>query len=91
MENYQQYHYLSDDYVFGYFAYSFSKSQNPDVVFLIKGEMIADLQDAGKSPDEKQRFTLRRIILTIQLLIILFQNLYYGYILIKMYQASLLY
>ena len=24
--------------------------------------MIADLQDAGKSPDEKQRFTIRRII-----------------------------
>ena len=28
--------------------------------------MIADLQDAGKSPDEKQRFTIRRIILIIE-------------------------
>ena len=35
-------------------AYSFSISQNPDLVLLIKGELIADLQDAGKSPDEKQ-------------------------------------
>ena len=47
-------------------AYSFSKSQNLDLVFLIKGEMNADLQDAGKSPDEKQRFTIRRIILIIE-------------------------
>ena len=47
-------------------AYSYSKSQNPDLVFLIKGEMIADLQDAGKSPDEKQRFTIRIIILIIE-------------------------
>ena len=28
--------------------------------------MIADLQDAGKSLDEKQRFTIRRIILIIE-------------------------
>ena len=28
--------------------------------------MIADLQDDGKSPDEKQRFTIRRIILIIE-------------------------
>ena len=35
-------------------------------LFLIKGEMIADLQDAGKSPDENQRFTIRRIILIIE-------------------------
>ena len=28
--------------------------------------MIADLQDAGKSPDEKQRFTIRRIVLIIE-------------------------
>ena len=47
-------------------AYSFSKSQNPDLVSLIKGEMIADLQDAGKLPDKKQRFTIRRIILLIE-------------------------
>ena len=40
--------------------------QNLDLVFLIKGEMIADLQDAGKSPDKKQRFTIRRIILIIE-------------------------
>ena len=30
--------------------------------FLIKGEMIADLQDAGKTPDKEQRFTIRKII-----------------------------
>ena len=29
-------------------------------------EIIADLQDAGKSPDEKQRFTIRRLILIIE-------------------------
>ena len=45
-------------------AYSFSKSQNLDLVF--KGEMIADLQDVGKSPDEKQRFTILGIILIIE-------------------------
>ena len=28
--------------------------------------MIADLQDTGKSPDEKQRFTIRRIIWIIE-------------------------
>ena len=47
-------------------AYSFSKSQNPDLVFLIKGEMIADLQDAGQIPDQKQRFPILIIILTIE-------------------------
>ena len=47
-------------------VYSFSKSQNLDLVFLIKGEMIADLQDAGKSQDEKHRFTIRRIILLLE-------------------------
>ena len=47
-------------------VYSFSKSQNLELDFLIKGEIIADLQDAGKSPDEKQRFTIRRIILIIE-------------------------
>ena len=35
-------------------AYSFSKSQNPDLVFLIKAKIIADLQDAGKALNEKQ-------------------------------------
>ena len=35
-------------------------------LFLTKGEMIADLQDVEKSPDEKQRFTIRRIILIIE-------------------------
>ena len=48
------------------FANSFSKSHNPDHVFLIKWKIIADLQDAGKTPDEKQRFTIRIIILTIE-------------------------
>ena len=47
-------------------AYSFSKSHNLDLVFLIKGEMIADLQDTVKSPDEKQRFTIGRIILILE-------------------------
>ena len=47
-------------------AYSFSKSENLDLVFLMKGEMIADLQDTVTSPDDKQRFTIRRIILIIE-------------------------
>ena len=34
--------------------------------FLIKRKMIADLQDAGKSPNEKQRITIRRIILILE-------------------------
>ena len=47
-------------------AYNCSKSHNLDLVFFIKGEMIADLQDAGKSQNEKQRFTIRRIILILE-------------------------
>ena len=34
--------------------------------FLIIREMFADLQDAGKIPDEKQRFTIHIIILIIE-------------------------
>ena len=47
-------------------AYSFSKSQSPDLAFLIKGEMIADLQNTGKTPDEKPSLTIRIIILIIE-------------------------
>ena len=47
-------------------AYTFYKISDFRPCFLIKEEMIADLQDAGKSPDEKQRFTIRRIILIIE-------------------------
>ena len=46
---------------------SFSKSQNPNVGFFsIREEMIADLQDHGKIPDEKQIFTICIIILIIE-------------------------
>ena len=45
---------------------SFFKISESKPYFLIKGEMIVDLQDAGKTPDEKQRFTIRKIILIIE-------------------------
>ena len=47
-------------------AFSFSKSQNPGLVILIKGEIITDLQYDGKTPHEKQRITIRRIVLIIE-------------------------
>ena len=47
-------------------AYSFFQNFRIQTLFLIKGEMIADLQDAGKTPDKKQRFIIQRIILIIE-------------------------
>ena len=47
-------------------VYIFFQNLRIQALFLIKGEMIADLQDAGKSPDEKQRITIRIIILIIE-------------------------
>ena len=44
-------------------AYSFFKISESRPCFLIKGEMIGDLQNAVQLPDEKQSFTIHRIIL----------------------------
>ena len=45
-------------------AYSFYQNLRIQTFFFfIKGEIIASLQDAGKSSNEKRRFTIRRIIL----------------------------
>ena len=60
-----------------FFQIFFNKSQICDrpivfqnlriqTLFLNKGEMISDLQDVVKTPDEKQGFTIRRIILIIE-------------------------
>ena len=43
-------------------VYSFSKSQDPDLVVSIKENEMNDLQDVGNTAEEKQRFTIRIII-----------------------------
>ena len=43
-----------------------SKIYGSSACFLIKGKMMEDLQDVGKTPDERHRFTIHRIISIIE-------------------------